>query len=328
MFIYLSNKDFSLKLNEFQWLGAGASLISIDISNICPQNAINIGVKMGNCQYCGKPAGLLHKKHIECENQYIEKQKALENGRQEITALVATSITGTDSFDNIETKIAEIENHALLSYVERNSLIIKGWETAVDRFLDDGILNEIEEKKLMDFSSRFNLSQNDLDKNGAFLKTVKAAVLRDIVNGIIPQHLQIKGNFSINFQKGEQVIWAFPNTKYLEDKTKRHYVGGSVGLSTRIMKGVYLRTSAFKGQPIDTTVRVHIDTGWTIITDKNLYFAGPAKAVRIPYNKVLSFEPFSDGVGVLKDTTTAKLQIFTTGDGWFTYNLLTNLAKM
>ena len=40
-----------------------------------------------------------------------------------------------------------------------------------------------------------------------------------------------------------------------------------------------------------------------------------------------SFEPYSDGVGVMRDAQTAKPQNFITGGGWFVYNLVTNLAK-
>jgi hypothetical protein len=72
---------------------------------------------------------------------------------------------------------------------------------------------------------------------------------------------------------------------------------------------------------------VLVDTGLVVVTDKNIYFSGPAKSLRIPYTKIVSFLPFEDGIGVIRDTPTAKPQIFTNGDGWFTYNLVTNLAQ-
>ncbi len=72
---------------------------------------------------------------------------------------------------------------------------------------------------------------------------------------------------------------------------------------------------------------IHIDTGLLGITTKHIYFTGPLKSFRIKYIKIVSFELFSDGIGVHRDAQTAKPQLFTTGDGWFTYNLITNLAK-
>ena len=43
---------------------------------------------------------------------------------------------------------------------------------------------------------------------------------------------------------------------------------------------------------------------------------------------IVSFEPYSDGLGVMRDAQMAKPQTFITGDGWFVYNLVVNLAQM
>jgi len=94
------------------------------------------------------------------------------------------------------------------------------------------------------------------------------------------------------------------------------------------MKGVYYRIGAFKGTPVDKTDRVSLDHGMMIITNKNVYFAGPRKGLRLPFNKIVAFHPYDNGVGVMRDATNAKAQIFITGDGWFAYNLLVNVAGM
>ena len=46
------------------------------------------------------------------------------------------------------------------------------------------------------------------------------------------------------------------------------------------------------------------------------------------YDKIADFEPYGDGFSIMKDTQTAKAPAFRTGDGWFSYNLATNLAQM
>lgn len=276
---------------------------------------------MSNGKYCGKPAGFLRSKHAECEEQN-------QGGRQRITMAVLRAMKDPDNWDNLEKTISEIGQSSFIPSAERIALLIKGWENSVEQFLEDGILDDTEEKRLIEFKERFALSQSDLDKNGALTKTVKAAVLRDVLNGVIPQRMSVDGNLPINFQKGEQVVWAFSKSKYLEDKIRRQFVGNSRGMSVRVMKGVYYRVGAFKGHAVENTERVHVDTGWVVITTKNIYFAGPQKSVRLPYSKIVSFEPFSDGLGVMRDAATAKPQIFVTGDGWFTYNLVTNLSQI
>jgi hypothetical protein len=283
---------------------------------------------LGNCKYCGKSAGFLRRKHAECEEQHQQRERVIQGGRQRIATEVLRAIKGSESFDSLEKTISEIEQSSFVPSTERKTLLAKGWENSVEQFLEDGILDTTEEKRLVDFKERFALSQSELDRNGALTKTAKAAVLREVLNGVIPQRMSVDGNLPINLQKGEQVVWAFSGSKYLEDKIRRQFVGGSQGVSVRVMKGVYYRVGAFKGQSVEHTERVHIDTGWVVVTNKNIYFAGPQKSVRLPYAKIVSFEPFSDGIGIMRDTATAKPQIFVTGDGWFTYNLVTNLSQM
>jgi hypothetical protein len=122
---------------------------------------------------------------------------------------VLRAIEGSDNFDNLEKTISEIEQSFFVPSSVRKALLLKGWESAVEKFLEDGILNDTEEKRLVEFKNYFSLSQSDLDRNGALTKTAQAAVLRDVLNGIIPQRVSVDGNLPINFQKGEQVIWAF-----------------------------------------------------------------------------------------------------------------------
>lgn len=283
---------------------------------------------MGDCKYCGKPAGFLRGKHAECEAQHQQREQLVQQGCTQIASEMLRAIRGTEPFNVLEKKISEIEKQFSVPSEKRKSLLISSWENSVDQFLEDGILDTEEEARLVTFKEHFSLSQTDLDRKGALTKTAKATVLRDILNGIVPQRMSVDGQLPINFQKGEQVVWAFPNSKYLEDKTRRQFVGGSQGVSVRVMKGVYYRVGAFKGQAVESTERVHVDTGWVVITSKNIYFAGSRKSLRLPYAKIVSFEPFSDGLGVMRDATTAKPQIFVTGDGWFSYNLVTNLSQL
>lgn len=194
--------------------------------------------------------------------------------------------------------------------------------------LEDNVLEEKEEERLVLFYQHFGLSQTDLDRNGAFTRTAKAGLIREVLNGVIPDRYKLDGTLPINFQKSEQVVWVFARVKYLEDKVRRQYVGGSQGMSFKVGKGVYYRVGAFKGRSIESTERVHIDTGLLAVTSKHIYFHGTAKSFKIPYPKIVSFEPFKDGIGVMRDAQTAKPQIFVTEDGWFSYNLIANLAKL
>ena len=96
----------------------------------------------------------------------------------------------------------------------------------------------------------------------------------------------------------------------------------------RVLSSPLTRTSGFKGNQIEYTERTKIDRGIVVITDKHIYFSGSVKSSRVPYTKIISFIPFSNGFGVLGDSANSKPQIFVTGDGWFSYNLAINAAKL
>lgn len=293
---------------------------------------------MGKCVYCGESAGPFRNKHSKCELLHLEQEKIIrdkqmeqeniiQEGKQRIVNSVSSTIQTSDNYDELEMIISEIEQSHFVPLSERKDLLIKGWEISVEKMLEDRILDETEEKRLTDFTKRFSLSENDINRSGAFTKIVKAAVLRDVLNGKIPKRIKHQESLLINFKMGEQVVWYFRDVQYIEDKTLREYVGGSMGIGIRLMKGVYYRVGAFKGHAVEHTERIQVDTGLLVITNLNIYFKGSLKSFRIPHTNIVSFESFTDGIGVMRDVANAKWQIFVTGDGWFIYNLLANIPN-
>jgi hypothetical protein len=276
---------------------------------------------MGICIYCGKPAGFLRKKHRECE----EKRN---KGMTEMVRLAKEAALGMHPIEGLSNELAGIAENSFISSEQIRETLITGWEQAVSHFLEDGNLEIQEEDRLTSFAEHFALTQEDLDKNGAYTKFVRGAVLRELMEGKIPKRCQPVGALPFNFQRSETLIWIFNNVAYYEDKTRRRYVGGSQGVSFRIAKGLYYRVGSFRGHPVETTERVHVDTGILAVTTKHIYFHGSTKSFRVRFDKIVSFTPYSDGIGIQRDASTAKPQVFITGDGWFTYNLLVNIANI
>jgi hypothetical protein len=276
---------------------------------------------MGDCRFCDKPAGLFHRAHKECEAAHT-------SGVAQLTSAIDQALTSDGASDSLPVLLDQVAAQSFISPSERHAMLVTGWTRALDGFLGHRVLDESEQRRLIHFMERFALSKDDLNHSHAFERMVKAITLREVMQGEIPQRCNVVGPLPVNLQKGEQVVWAFPNTEYLEDRTHREYVGRSAGVSVRIVKGVYYHTSGFQGHPIDRTVRQLVDTGLFVASNKNLYFVGPHKSLRIPYAKIVSFLPFSDGMGLTRDAASAKPQVFVTHDGWFTYNLVTNLAKL
>jgi hypothetical protein len=241
--------------------------------------------------------------------------------------LATEAVQQRTSHGDVRARLTDLATANFVDASRVGEAIVRGWEQSVAQFLEDGHLDETEENHLTTVAEQWALSQTDLDARGAYSRLVKAAVIRDMLNGAVPRRVSVEGSLPFNFQKSEQLIWVFQGVKYHEDRKRRRYVGTSQGVSFRIAKGVYYRVSAFQGHPVETTETVFVGTGLMAVTTKHLYFAG-VKSIRLPHSKIVVIQPFDDGVGVHRDAQSAGQQIFVTGDGWFTYNMLMNISNI
>lgn len=277
---------------------------------------------MGICKFCGLKAGLFSSVHKQCEQNYKE-------GKNSILSKTSEAITSQTDFSELNSEIAIIEKTNHISKAETNELFTTAFDKAVESFLEDGIISKDEEEKIIKFKDHFNLDQDILDKNGSLQKIAKSLILRDVFEGNTPKNrMNIEGTLPFLFQKDEVLIWLFQGAEYYELRNRTTYQGGSQGVSVKIMKGVYYRTSSFKGNPVITQQITPIGIGMLALTNKNIYFAATAKTIKIPYNKLISITPYSDGISLQKDGASAKPQIFKNIDSWFAYNLISNINNL
>ena len=86
------------------------------------------------------------------------------------------------------------------------------------------------------------------------------------------------------------------------------------GLSIRVARRLYYRPSTFWSHPIKWEETVPADTGLLGLTTNHIYFAGRLKRFRVRYDRIVSFDPYQGGFGIMRDAQTAKPQTFRTGD--------------
>ena len=224
--------------------------------------------------------------------------------------------------------LTEALRESNLSQDEQSMLLVQAWEAAVEGALEDGLFTLDEENALTRYINNFNLSQSQLDAHGVHTSLIKAAVLREIAEGVAPDRQDINGTIPFNLMKSEKLVWVMEDVDYIETVVRRERQGSSHGLSIRVARGLYYRPSTFRSRVIETEETVHQDTGLLGFTTKHIYFSGPKKKFRVRYDKIVDFDSYDDGFGITKDNQTAKPQAFRTGDGWFSYNLAVNLAQM
>jgi hypothetical protein len=256
---------------------------------------------------------MLGREHPECKAAAIR-----------VRDIVRTSVAATAGPEDFAVKYAAARAAGARNIVDI-APALEGWTVAVERALEDGLLDADEEKRALQVASVVGIGQQNAGP--LWLKLAKAKILRQVTAGVVPEVAAITG-YHANLLKKERPVWLFNGAGFYEERTQRSFSGVSHGLSIRIMKGVYYRPSMFKGTPVETTKLVHVDNGGLLITSHHIYFLGTRKSFRVPYRKILAFEPYKDGLGVQRDAMTAKPQIFTVDDAWFAYNLVTNLARI
>lgn len=251
---------------------------------------------------------------------------ALEKGARDRVMLDARllALDTSSTYHNLD----ELQNSVKslrLPLDDAKRLLVQAWEAAVEGSMEDGILTQAEENALFRYMAYFNLSRDDVEN--AHRDLVRAAVIRDLMEGEITYRLNVTDH-PFNLQKNEKLVWAFRGVQYIETKTKRERRGTSQGVSIRVARGLYYRPSTFKSRVHEWDENVHVDTGILGVTPKHLYFSGPRKSFRVRYDKIVAYDPFSDGIGFTQDAANAKPKKFVTGDGWFIYNLVTNLSNL
>lgn len=249
---------------------------------------------MGVCKYCHQDAGWFSSKHSLCEEKNHQ-------GRNEIKAIIRKSF---DSKEDFFLHKRQIDNIIVTSFIDQDTLAIiyrELLDEAVTRFLNDGIIDKQEEACIARFIQFTGMPQSTLNTTHALDNVVQSRIIQDILQGNpIKQVITVAGDFPFMLAKNETLIWLYRNVTLHEQKTKREYVGRSRGLNIRVAKGVYYRTGGFKGSPIETNYMQKIGVGSVCFTDKNLYFSSMEKSLKVPYEKIISIESYSNGIGIQK----------------------------
>lgn len=259
--------------------------------------------------------------------------------KNKIISLDSYKIFWTSFFENYVKELKDKEKISdkyskLIQFVKQNDILsetlnrmfISLLEEKIYKCLEDGIIDEDEENEISDFIELSTLSDTSLLYDSAsYQKLVQSLILRDIQEGKIIERMKID-NLHLLLGKKEYVLWAFKNVEGYEEKTGYRYTGGSNGVSMRICKGVYYSVGANKGHSVSYQYQNSLGQGVFVVTNKNLYFLG-VKQVKLSISKILSFEPYSDGIVLVKDGADSKPYTFVGFDSWFIVNAMQLLVE-
>jgi hypothetical protein len=271
---------------------------------------------MGNCRYCGKPAGFMRHQHPECRARHNEAVAKIQGS---LVHAFQNSIDPNRFHELIDQDAAQ----NFISVAERDQLIRCGIASIIQSALANGPLNDAVDRRISEFQKSFHLSMDAFGSAGIAL--AKARILKALDLGHPPPRVEIDGPYVPRLQADESALWCFSSVRYFTFRTRTRYVGGSMGMSVRIARGVYLRATDFRGEPIRTEYLNMEDSGGLTLTMRNLYFVGHHHALKIPVRKILSAQLHGDSIEILQNGANAKPAIFMIDDPAFAANLLSHL---
>lgn len=246
----------------------------------------------------------------------------MAHGKSAVMGAIDSAVKSKD-LSALGKKIAAIADAYGFNDQNIKSFALEAWRNILDKAFEDGVLSRDEERMLNESARVLGLAESDIRQYNT--KIVKGAILREVLEGITPHRLTVTNHLPVMLQNQESVIWLSNGVAAYENKTSRHYVGGSTGFSVRVASGVYLRSGAFRGDPVETTETVSLGKGSLIITNKNVFWVSPQRSIKIPVKKIVAVMPCSDGLILQKDGVTAKPLILIPDDPWFICNLVSNL---
>lgn len=274
---------------------------------------------MGECRFCHKDAGFLKKEHDECRRKYDEACSSVSRTIEQCFSTKTDFYTKANEVNAALTK-------GMIQGEDKDKLYVACLDKAVESYLGDNIISDSEYQMITRFVQFSGMPQTAINANHSLDKVVQSQVLNEILNGRVPtQRFSIAGGLPFMLGRDEAPVWVFRNITLHEQKTVREMVGRNRGFNIRVAKGVYYRTGGFRGTPVETTSMQKVGVGMVCLTTKNVYFSSPEKSIKIPYDKIISVNTYSNGIDLQKDGAREK-PIFLEGvDSWFCYNVIANL---
>ena len=102
----------------------------------------------------------------------------------------------------------ELVAQARLSAIETTNAVKQGFESAVHNILNQRVLSREEEARFSKLVDDWNFQQSDLNQKGSWIKLVQSFVIRDLLEGKVPDRCKIQ-NSTLLLGKNESYVWIF-----------------------------------------------------------------------------------------------------------------------
>jgi hypothetical protein len=279
---------------------------------------------VAQCKYCGQKSGWFSDVHEACVT-------ASHNGCAEIASVLSSAITESKPYSDIRPRIEGIKVQNHVPAEEFHVALVNGLSSGAEKLGLAEPLSVDKHDAFQAFIKNAGLTQQELLKTNGYKAAVSSMVLWFVLHGRIAE-IADSLQHPFNLQSGEVPIMMFGSVVYSQETVSRSRQGGYAGASLPLGHGIYYHFGGFQSKPVEKTTLKEIDYGRLLLTTQNMYFGGDHKTFRLPYDRVVRFEPYSDGLGFFRDSANAKSEVFTVANpfsavGWFLFNTAHFLAQ-
>jgi hypothetical protein len=284
---------------------------------------------MGLCRYCGEKAGWFRDVHQACVDS---ARQGCERVVATITCTVKEKLIPPDNHPNTDTWIPSfaievwqqvkptldqiVAEHKIPIADVRNALL-QGWSTGVKQVALAEPLTPDSKYAMTAFHRAMGITDEQASNTDASTAAALSVLLWSVMIHGDPTIIAQNVTHPFNVKEGEIPVIFFGNVMYFKETISRSQEGSGIK-------------------------RKDVDYGGLLLTTQNIYFGGAHIRFRIPYEKVISFRHYSDGIGLFRDRASAKAEVFALlepnpngGDpvsarpmfGWFLFNLAHFLAQ-
>ena len=223
--------------------------------------------------------------------------------RREVTAALADEIVTEEEQATLHSAAATLgltSDEVTAAFVEQVGALYKA---RVQEALADGELSPDEEAYLERLAENLSLAPSYDSTMTASMD--RARQMWAIMRGPLPN---VEPPFYL--ERGEQCVFAI-KSEAIEQRTRTSsYRYGGSSLSVPIVKGLRLRVGQGRVHRETEEYKHSFGRGMFCATNKRLIWNGPNKNISIKLRKIIDFEPYTDGVRIVKDTGKPLLIVF------------------
>ncbi len=276
---------------------------------------------MGTCRYCNQNAGLLREEHGSCVKEANQRLESIEN-------CMAYAVIHGISYSEVSAMVEKRTTNFNIPYDQIRSALKNGWNKGAEQRSIAQPISPVEFNEIDELYREAGFREDEkLALTGTWAEFFSYRIWTLLHDQIEPY----QGPISFNLPAGETAFYGIANVLVSERRLMSSYVGGYGGVSVRVASGIYYHLGGVRGHKEEHASVQELDYGDFLMTTRAAYFGGTEKGItfRLPYNSILRFVPYADGVGICRDG--GREQIFSpqhpANSGWWLFNMLQALAS-